>query len=105
MTPSREPSAGAWATPAYLHSDPRRVRDHLSRHHGVSAEHRVPRDRFAVWKRGCHADSNAGTTFDEVSDEPRVIGFQGAPGAFSEEPAGDLVPTAATRGYRTFTML
>ncbi|MGH7684533.1 MAG: prephenate dehydratase domain-containing protein, partial [Vulcanimicrobiaceae bacterium] len=40
-----------------------------------------------------------------MSDAPHVIGFQGEPGAFSEEAAGALVPDASTRGYRTFTML
>ena len=40
-----------------------------------------------------------------MSDAPRVIGFQGEPGAFSEEAAGALVPGASTRGYRIFAML
>lgn len=34
-----------------------------------------------------------------------VVGFQGEPGAFSEEAAGELVRGAQTRGYRTFAML
>lgn len=33
------------------------------------------------------------------------VGFQGEPGAFSEEAANDLIPGAQTQGYRTFTML
>lgn len=37
-----------------------------------------------------------------MSDEPKIVGFQGEPGAFSEEAANDLVPGAETRGYRTF---
>lgn len=40
-----------------------------------------------------------------MSDVPRVIGFQGEPGAFSEEAAVNLVPGASTRGHRTFAML
>ncbi|MGH7715971.1 MAG: prephenate dehydratase [Vulcanimicrobiaceae bacterium] len=36
---------------------------------------------------------------------PAMIGFQGEPGAFSEEAANNLVPGAQTRGYRTFAML
>jgi prephenate dehydratase len=40
-----------------------------------------------------------------MSDGPRVVGFQGEPGAFSEEAAGALIPGASARGYRTFTML
>jgi prephenate dehydratase len=37
--------------------------------------------------------------------QPRLVGFQGEPGAFSEEAANNLVPGAQTRGYRTFAML
>jgi len=37
--------------------------------------------------------------------EIHTIGFQGEPGAFSEEAANNLVPGAQPRGYRTFTML
>lgn len=33
------------------------------------------------------------------------VGFQGEPGAFSEEAANQLVPGAGTQGYRTFAML
>ncbi|MBV8151023.1 MAG: hypothetical protein JOY59_05650 [Candidatus Eremiobacteraeota bacterium] len=40
-----------------------------------------------------------------VPDDPRSVGFQGEPGAFSEEAAADLVPGAATRGYLTFERL
>ncbi|HEY1727157.1 MAG TPA: prephenate dehydratase [Candidatus Baltobacteraceae bacterium] len=35
----------------------------------------------------------------------RTVGFQGEPGAFSEEAANNLVPDAQPRGYRTFAML
>jgi prephenate dehydratase len=37
--------------------------------------------------------------------EIRTVGFQGEPGAFSEEAANNLVPGAQPRGYRTFWML
>jgi prephenate dehydratase len=40
-----------------------------------------------------------------VSEEPQLVGFQGEPGAFSEEAANDLLPGAQTRGYRTFQAL
>ena len=33
------------------------------------------------------------------------VGFQGEPGAFSEEAANELIVGAETRGYRTFAML
>jgi prephenate dehydratase len=35
----------------------------------------------------------------------RTVGFQGEPGAFSEEAANNLVSGAQPRGYRTFAML
>jgi len=37
--------------------------------------------------------------------EIRTVGFQGEPGAFSEEAANSLIPAAKPRGYRTFWML
>ena len=37
--------------------------------------------------------------------EPQSVGFQGEPGAFSEEAAGELVAGARTHGYRTFDAL
>ena len=40
-----------------------------------------------------------------MSDDPKSVGFQGEPGAFSDEAAGELVPGAQTAGYRTFEML
>jgi prephenate dehydratase len=34
-----------------------------------------------------------------------IVGFQGEPGAFSEEAANNLVPGAQTQGFRTFDLL
>jgi len=39
------------------------------------------------------------------AENPHLIGFQGEPGAFSDEAASELLPLAQTRGYRTFAML
>lgn len=41
-----------------------------------------------------------------MSSEPRTVGYQGEPGAFSEEAAGELVPgLQEARGFRTFAAL
>lgn len=40
-----------------------------------------------------------------MSAQPESVGYQGEPGAFSEEAAGNLLPGAQTRGFRTFAML
>jgi prephenate dehydratase len=37
--------------------------------------------------------------------EPQSVGFQGEPGAFSEEAASELVAGARTQGYKTFDAL
>lgn len=40
-----------------------------------------------------------------MAGDPRSVGFQGEPGAFSDEAASELVPGARTRGYQTFDLL
>ena len=40
-----------------------------------------------------------------MSSDPESVGFQGEPGAFSEEASGELVAGATTRGYPNFESL